>query len=153
MNKKPTNPKDAIGSKKVAVHHVPQHVLQKASLAMLEGAIKYGSYNYRVAGVRASIYYDAFMRHMQAWWEGQDTDPDSGLPHLWKALACLVILEDAKTNGMLNDDRPPKLSNQNWVQELNKMAADLIDRLPPAIEPYTELTYKQTDLFKDVNNV
>lgn len=153
MSKKPTNPKDAIGGLKVAPHHVPQHIEAKLSLAMLEGAIKYGSYNYRVAGVRASIYYDALKRHMAAWWEGQDIDPDSGLPHLWKALACITIIEDAKTNGMLNDDRPPTLSNQEWVQELNKMAQQLIERLPPAVEPYTETTYKQTDLFKDVNNV
>lgn len=150
-DKKPTNPKDAIGSLKVAPHHVPAHVIHKVSLAMLEGAIKYGSYNYRVAGVRASIYYDALLRHITAWWEGQDTDPDSGMSHLWKALACLVILEDARTNGLLNDDRPPALANQEWVQELNKMAQQLIERLPPAVEPYTEKGYKNTNLYKEVN--
>jgi hypothetical protein len=148
---KPTNPKDAIGSLKVTPHHVPQHIEFKLSLAMLEGAIKYGSYNYRVAGVRSSIYYDALKRHMAAWWEGQEIDPDSGLPHLWKALACIAIIEDAKTNGLLTDDRPPMLRNSDWVQELNKMAASLIEKLPPAVPPYTEKTYRDTSLYHEVN--
>lgn len=151
MDKKPTNPKDAIGSKKVAPHHLPAHIPAKMSLAMLEGAIKYGSFNYRVAGVRASIYYDALLRHISAWWEGQDIDPDSGLHHLWKALACLAILEDARTMGMLTDDRPPKLSNQDWVQELNKKAEELISKHSSAVAPYTEKDYRQSELFERVN--
>lgn len=151
MSNKPTNPKDALGSLKSAAHHFPAHVKHKAGLAMLEGAIKYGSMNYRVAGVRSSIYYDALSRHMDAWWEGQEIDPDSNLPHLWKAMACITILIDAVENDKLNDDRPPKLANQDWVRELNEMAATLIKRLPPALPPYTEATYRQTELFEQVN--
>jgi len=149
---KPTNPKDAIGSKKVSPSCVPSHVLMSVSLAMLEGAIKYGRHNYRVAGVRASIYYDAALRHLMAWWEGQDVDPDSNLFHLDKCIACLVVLKDALVNSKLNDDRPPAMINQEWVQELNKKAEELIAKLPPAVEPYTEEGYRQTELFKTVNS-
>jgi hypothetical protein len=152
LNKKPTNPKDAIGSKKVGLHFVPVLAMFGMALAFLEGAIKYGGFNWRVAGIRASVYYDALQRHMTSWWEGQNIDPDSKLPHLYKAMACIAILIDAEANKMLNDDRPPKLSNEDWMIELNKKAEELIAKLPSAVPPYTELTYKQTELFMDVNN-
>lgn len=55
--------------------------------------------------MRASIYYDACRRHLGAWFEGEERDPDSGLPHLAHALACLAILVDARAAGKLVDDR------------------------------------------------
>jgi hypothetical protein len=56
-------------------------------------------------GVRASTYYDAHRRHITAWFEGEDVDIDSGLPHLCHAIACLAIIIDAGAAGKLNDDR------------------------------------------------
>lgn len=44
------------------------------------------------------------MRHVAADFEGEELDHESGLPHLWHALACLAILIDAKAAGKLNDD-------------------------------------------------
>ncbi len=102
---KETNPKDLIGSDKVPMHLFPQTAVVAGNMAMLEGACKYGRSNFRAVGVKASIYYDAARRHLDSWFEGEDTDKDSGLPHLWKALACVAILIDAKAAGMLNDDR------------------------------------------------
>ncbi len=67
--------------------------------------LKYGRSNFRAVGVRASIYYDAASRHLNAWFEGEAVDPDSGLPHLAHALACLAIIVDAEAAGKLNDDR------------------------------------------------
>lgn len=74
-------------------------------LGLMDGALKYGRANWRVSGVRASIYFDAASRHLNAWFEGEGQDPDSGLPHLSHALACLAILVDAEAAGMLVDDR------------------------------------------------
>ena len=102
---KPTNPKDAIGSSKMPVHLWPETATLVGSLALLDGALKYGRSNFRAIGVRSSIYYDAARRHLTAWFEGEDVDPDSGVPHLGHALACLAILVDAEAAGKLNDDR------------------------------------------------
>ena len=102
---KPTNPKDAIGSNKMPVHLWPETATLLGSLALLDGALKYGRSNFRAIGVRSSIYYDAARRHLTAWFEGEDLDPDSGVPHLGHALACLAILVDAEAAGKLNDDR------------------------------------------------
>lgn len=100
-----TNPKDVVGSDKIPLHLWPETATIMGSLGLLDGALKYGRMNWRVAGVRASIYYDAAKRHMNKWFEGEESDPDSGLPHLCHALACLAILVDAEAAGKLNDDR------------------------------------------------
>jgi hypothetical protein len=102
---KPTNPKDLIGSTKLPYHLWPETATAVGVLALLDGALKYGRSNWRVAGVRASIYIDACRRHLAAWFEGEDNAPDSGLPHLGHALACLAILVDAQAANKLTDDR------------------------------------------------
>jgi len=102
------NPKDAIGAKKAKFSTIPAGVIFDIGLAMLEGAMKYGRHNYRGIGVRASIYYDASMGHIADWWEGEDVDPDSGLSHITKAIASLVVLRDAMMQDKLTDDRPPR---------------------------------------------
>lgn len=102
---KPTNPKDAIGSDKLPLHLWPTTASIQGCLALLDGALKYGRSNWREAGVRYSIYYDAALRHLHAAMEGEDTDPDSGLPHEAHALACLAIIVDARAAGKLIDDR------------------------------------------------
>lgn len=127
--KKDTNPKDAVGISKVPFSTLPAEVLAEVGLAMLEGALKYGRHNYRVAGVRASVYYDAAMRHLTDWWEGTDLDPDSELSHVTKAIAGLVVLRDAMINEMLTDDRPPRV-RAGWLARLNERAKALIEKYP-----------------------
>jgi hypothetical protein len=133
---KPTNPKDAVGIKKAPMSTVPAPFIAAVGMAMMEGALKYGRHNYRAVGVRSSVYYDALMRHMMAWWEGQDIDPESGLSHLVKAAACLAVLHDSMTIGNLNDDRPPS-HKDGWIDELNKVAADLIFKYPEPKAAFT----------------
>ena len=140
MEKKDSNPKDLVGVRKVPLHTVPSNVLMEVGLAMLEGG-KYGEYNYRSVGVQGSVYYDAAMRHLSAWWNGEDIDPDSGLPHLAKAMASIVVLRDGIFNGKFNDDRPPALP-KGWIQDLNKQAGELLDRIKDHIKPkFTELSH------------
>lgn len=136
-NVKDSNPKDAIGIKKVPFSTISAPVIAEIGLAMMEGARKYRRHNYRAIGVRASVYIDALMRHICSWWEGEDTDPDSGLSHLVKAAACLVVLRDAMILDKMVDDRPPK-HKDGWVNELNKKAAEIIAKYPEELEPYTQ---------------
>lgn len=135
---KDTNPKDAAGIKKAPMSTVPSPVLLELGVAMLEGARKYGRSNYRVAGVRGSVYYDATMRHLMQWWEGEDIDPDSGLNHIVKALASLVVLRDTMLNSMWTDDRPPK-AQSCWLKELNDRAGAIVDKYPDAVVPFTQV--------------
>lgn len=133
---KPTNPKDSVGIKKTSMSCVPAPVLMELANAMLEGARKYGRHNYRAIGVCSSVYYDAAMRHLMSWWEGQDIDPDSGNRHLAHAIACLVVLRDSEMFGNLTDDRPPP-HKEGWLQELNKHSEEIILKYPQPKEAFT----------------
>lgn len=129
---KDTNPKDAVGIRKAPFSTVPAPVQLELGLAMMEGALKYGRHNYRVSGVRASVYYDAVVRHLMAWWEGEDHDPEvkgAKISHLVKAMACLAVVRDAERLGKLVDDRPPS-HEPGWVAELNKQAAAMLEAYP-----------------------
>jgi hypothetical protein len=117
---KNTNPKDLIGCNKVPLHLFPETAAIYGSLALLDGMLKYGRTNWREIGVRASIYYDACKRHMNAWFEGEDADPDSKLPHLAHAIACIAILIDAVSAEKLKDDRMYKGGYRKTINDLTK---------------------------------
>lgn len=125
-NTKPTNPKDRIGINKAPMSFVPACVIAETGTAMMEGALKYGPYNWRTAGIRFSVYHDATMRHLNAFWEGEDIDPDSGLCHLTKAIASLMVYRDAMIQDKFTDDRPPK--SVAFYPMLNELAAELMAR-------------------------
>lgn len=104
---KATNPKDAIASDKAPLHLVPASFKAYTAVALAEGMMKYGAWNWRAAGVRASVYVSALQRHLDKWFNGEDFDPATGVPHLANASACLAVLIDSMTQGNMADDRPP----------------------------------------------
>ena len=123
---KDTNPKDAIGSKKLPLHLVPSSGIALTATAFLEGALKYGKYNWRIAGVRASIYLDAMHRHIAKWQNGEDVDPETMVHHLASVCACAMIIMDAQLCEKLTDDRPPRAHVADLVDML---AAGNVQRL------------------------
>ena len=125
----PSNPKDVIGSAKLPLHLWPPTATAMGCIGMLEGAGKYGRNNFRECGVRASIYIDACKRHLDAWFEGEECAPDSGVPHLANALSCLAIIVDARAAGKLNDDRNFKGGGYR----------ELVEELTPHIKRLKEL--------------
>jgi len=134
---KKTNPKDSVGVKKAPISTVPGTVIAEIGCAMLEGARKYGRHNYRVDGVRASVYRDATFRHLNKWWEGEDLDPDSGLNHITKAIASLVVMRDGMICDKFIDDRPPR-APKDFFNKMDKLALKIIEKYP---EPKDSFTY------------
>lgn len=124
MNK-PSNPKDILGSSKLPLHLWPETATLYGAMGFLDGALKYGRSNFRAVGVRASIYYDAARRHLNAWFEGEDLDPDSGLSHLSHALASIAIIVDALEAGKLTDDR---MIQGGYRKTIDRLTAD-VERL------------------------
>lgn len=115
------NPKDAVGSRKPALHLVPQSANVLEAVVFGHGAEKYGgAYNWRVKPVRASIYLSAAMRHLAQWLDGQDNDIESGVSHLAHARACLAILIDSQTTDSLIDDRPSVGKSAELIQKHTK---------------------------------
>ncbi len=136
LTSKDTNPKDAIGVTKAPMSTLAMPVILELGVAMLEGALKYGRHNWRIAGVRASVYFDACVaRHLTAWMEGEDIDEESGMSHLVKAMAGLMILRDSQIHGMMHDDRPP--STVGFIEPLNQKVKELLAKYPNPKEPYT----------------
>lgn len=139
LDVKDTNPKDGVGTRKWRQYAtVPACVLWEVGVGMLEGALKYGRYNYRIAGVRASVYTDAAKGHIDQWTEGEDLDPDSRLSHITKAICSLVVLRDAMINNKLVDDRPPKANLDAVRDELQTRVEELFDKYPNPVPAYVE---------------
>lgn len=101
-----TNRKLQGNVKKASFVATPPSAILALAQAMQEGHEKYGLMDYRGSGVDASTYYDAAMRHLLAWIDGEDVDPHSGVHPLGHVMACCAILIDTDTLGVLRDDRP-----------------------------------------------
>lgn len=135
---KATNPKDAIGSKKLGTTTVPDCVKFFCALGTIEGALKYGMANWSVAGVRCSIYLDALDRHISKFKAGEWLDPKSKVPHLSNALACIGIILDAHLRGMILDDRPPP--NPEFIRWLTE-AEESVKHLQEMFAGYDPVHY------------
>jgi hypothetical protein len=100
-----SNPKTVFGIAKPSLAAVPPVAAFYLGQALADGAAKYGRFNWRAKPVTASIYYDAALRHVMAWHDGEDCAADSGVHHLAHAMANFAILLDAMETGTLIDDR------------------------------------------------
>ena len=107
---KDTNPKDSAGGKKVPLWLLSPLAKAEWAQAQFVGQVKYGAWNWRVAGTRASVYLSAMERHMDAYKSGEDLDPTDGTSHFGNIMACAAIMIDSIASGKLIDDRPPSIS-------------------------------------------
>jgi Domain of unknown function (DUF5664) len=119
------NPKDLMGSVKVSITKFPAIGTIMGAMAMGDGAVKYGPFNWREKDVIASIYVDAAYRHLMAWFEGQENATDSKVHHLGHAIACCAILLDAQALDTLIDDRPV-VNSGAWLNELFDVLSETI---------------------------
>lgn len=99
------NLKTAAAAGKPSLAAVPPIAFFALGAAMSDGAQKYGRFNWRETTVTSSVFYDAMMRHLLAWWNGEDHALDSLVHHLGHLQAGAAIILDGELNGILNDDR------------------------------------------------
>ena len=102
------NPKTILGMSKAPLHLVPTRIIYWLADAFGNGAKKYGPFNWREKKISASVYYAAALRHITAWYEGEQNAADSGVHHLAHAAACLAMIADVEGTSLFNDDRPPR---------------------------------------------
>jgi hypothetical protein len=83
----------------------PQGILRVAGIYTY-GKKKYAAHNWR-KGIPYSELLDATLRHIYAYLDGEDNDPESGHPHL--AHACFgpldILQYEAEERGAELDDR------------------------------------------------
>jgi hypothetical protein len=68
------------------------------------GAQKYAAHNWR-EGFDQSRLIGAAMRHLLAYNDGEDNDPESGLSHLAHLGCCVLFLLEHQAKGIGRDDR------------------------------------------------
>jgi len=83
---------------------VPTIALELEARALMFGEGKYGRYNY-TQGFEVSRLLAAALRHILAYRDNQDHDPESGIHHLGHARACLAMLLHCEQLGTLRDNR------------------------------------------------
>lgn len=85
---------------------VPVGPLEDVARLYAFGAKKYSAHNWR-KGYDWSLSYDAAQRHLTQFWNGEDIDEESGLPHLASVVFhCFALMEFARSYPQ-GDDRPP----------------------------------------------
>jgi hypothetical protein len=86
------------GSKLARFDLIPQDVLWMLAEHYGRGAQKYEDRNWE-RGYKWSLSYAALMRHLSAFWQGEDTDAETGSPHIiaavWHAMALAAFQERA----------------------------------------------------------
>jgi len=115
------NVKTAAAVGKPQMSAVPPTALFALGAAMQNGADKYGKFNWRGTAVTASVFYDAMLRHLTAWYAGEDHAQDSKVHHLGHLMAGCAIILDAEAHKVFNDDRDLKHvivpSKGQWIKE------------------------------------
>lgn len=102
---------------KPPINLVPSAAIIACANVFAFGAKKYGENNWRrdLNKFPVSRHFASIQRHLLAWNEGEDIDPESGLPHLHHAMTQLMILtvcqQEATAKGI--DDRFNKETDYN----------------------------------------
>lgn len=114
------NPKDLVGMTKPPLALVPPCFEVYVSMAMKNGAKKYGLYTWRKEKVQSMIYLDAAKRHISSFIDGETNSKDAGVHHLAHAAACCAILLDAFLNDCVIDNRPPPGKTAELIEQLTE---------------------------------
>lgn len=84
---------------------VPADAMEDVVAVLTYGVKKYGARQWQ-GGIAWHRMFGAALRHLWAWWRGQDLDPESGLPHLAHASVNLLFLLWHRRHRADLDDRP-----------------------------------------------
>lgn len=87
-----------------------RYALEQIAKVLAFGELKYSRHNWR-GGIRFSRLLAAAMRHLHAFNDGEDMDPETGLSHVAHAGCCLMFLLWMEEHRLDMDDR--------WVDENN----------------------------------
>ena len=98
---------------KLPLNLLSTEAMNQTAAVLAFGAQKYAAHNWR-AGFAWSRPLAAAMRHITAFNDGEDCDPESGLSHLAHAACCIMfLLEFEKTHPHLDDRYKPNVPPTN----------------------------------------
>lgn len=93
---------------KSGVDQIPVEVLLEWGQVYTFGASKYGRNNWKL-GTDWYEFYGSTLRHLFAFWKGENTDPESGLPHLAHAIWNIAAIRYFQLHGLGEDSRDDPL--------------------------------------------
>lgn len=114
------NPKDRIGATKVDFTLCPSTAYTAWALAQMDGANKYGAYNWRIEPIQLRTYIGAIQRHALDFLEDEHVALDSLIEHMGHIMSSAAIIIDAMRAGTFVDDRPVKGVGSSVIAEANK---------------------------------
>ena len=91
---------------------IPLAALEDCAKVFDYGRRKYADWNW-AKGMAWSVPLGCILRHLAAWQRGEDTDAESGLPHLGHIMCNLVMLSTYDRTFREGDDRAKK-----WLLQL-----------------------------------
>jgi len=100
---------------KTPLHLLPHIALEGIASIFGFGQKKYSEYNWSL-GFKHSRLYSACLRHLFAYWKGEDNDPESGKSHLYHAGCCIMMLIEHHDLQLGEDDRPTYLLNRQNIK-------------------------------------
>ena len=71
---------------------LPVEPIEEVIKVLTLGAEKYSAENWKKVKPYDTRYYNAALRHIQAWRRGERLDEESKLPHLAHAVCCLLFI-------------------------------------------------------------
>jgi hypothetical protein len=77
---------------------LPFRALDEVSKVLTYGAKKYRPDNWKYVDNAVERYESAMLRHISAYMQGEESDPESGLSHLGHAACCILFLIWFKSN-------------------------------------------------------
>ena len=86
--------------------YIPFDLLSDVNTVLRYGAKKYKFENWKKEGFQYSRAYNALLRHIFAFWRGEDVDPESGMSHIDHAMCNLLFLKYHIKNKTNTDNRP-----------------------------------------------
>ncbi len=90
---------------KIRLDLVPVEGIEAVADILGIGAAKYAARNWEM-GMDWSRPYGAALRHLLAWFRGENVDKDTGRSHLWHAATNIFFLICYEKWGIGKDDRP-----------------------------------------------
>jgi hypothetical protein len=96
----------------------PPLAMQRISEVFTFGAMKYSDWNW-AKGLKWSRLYGALLRHLTAWYMGEEIDKETGKSHLAHAGCCITMLLEMMETRPDLDDRP-----KHYVKELQNGEAN-----------------------------
>ena len=89
---------------KPAFEYLDAGFLTEIAAVLEYGATKYAPRNWEI-GMRWGRCFGAGMRHLWAYWSGEEKDPDTGFSHLAHAACCIMFLHAYQSRNIGEDDR------------------------------------------------